>query len=227
MGGAPAVVLFDIDGTLIRRAGPHHRDALVGAIHEEARLETTMDGIPTQGMLDRDIIRMMMLRAGADEASIASCMPAVTARAQAIYLRNRPDLKRKTCPGVRLALRRLYRAGVPLGLVTGNLTAIGWRKMEAAGLMRYFRFGAFAEQASTRAGLVAIALKRARTSGWLRRDTPVTLVGDHLNDVLAAKLNGIRSIAVATGVLKRADLACCSPDLLLPDLRSLRLEMVL
>lgn len=227
MGGAPAVVLFDIDGTLIRRAGPHHRDALVGAIQEETRLETTTDGIPTQGMLDRDIIRVMMLRAGADEASIASCMPAVIARAQAIYVRSRPDLKRKTCPGVRPALRRLYRAGVPLGLVTGNLTAIGWRKMEAAGLMRYFRFGAFAEQASTRAGLVAIALKRARTSGWLRKDTPVTLVGDHLNDVLAAKLNGIRSIAVATGVLKRADLACCSPDLLLPDLRSLRLEMVL
>jgi beta-phosphoglucomutase-like phosphatase (HAD superfamily) len=27
-----ALVLFDIDGTLVRRAGPHHREALVEAV---------------------------------------------------------------------------------------------------------------------------------------------------------------------------------------------------
>ena len=31
---APALVLFDIDGTLIRRAGPHHRQALVDAVRK-------------------------------------------------------------------------------------------------------------------------------------------------------------------------------------------------
>jgi len=33
MHSAPALVLFDIDGTLVRRAGPHHRQALVDAVH--------------------------------------------------------------------------------------------------------------------------------------------------------------------------------------------------
>jgi phosphoglycolate phosphatase-like HAD superfamily hydrolase len=116
---------------------------------------------------------------------------------------------------------------VPLGLVTGNLTSIGWKKMEHAGLLQYFRFGAFAEQASTRAGLVEIALRKARRAGWLRGETTVSLIGDHPNDIRAAKLNRIRSVAVATGNVPRSRLAAYSPDVLLPDLRCLKLEMLL
>ena len=43
---APALVLFDIDGTLLRRAGPHHRTALIDAIHRVTGVRTTTDGIP-------------------------------------------------------------------------------------------------------------------------------------------------------------------------------------
>ena len=32
-----ALVLFDIDGTLLRRAGPHHREALVKAVRKRDR----------------------------------------------------------------------------------------------------------------------------------------------------------------------------------------------
>jgi phosphoglycolate phosphatase-like HAD superfamily hydrolase len=45
--------------------------------------------------------------------------------------------------------------------------------------------------------------------------------------VEAAKLNGIRSIAVATGLCPAQELSSCCPDLLLPDLRALRLNMLL
>jgi hypothetical protein len=41
-----ALVLFDIDGTLVRRAGPNHREALVHAIRRVTGLESTTDGIP-------------------------------------------------------------------------------------------------------------------------------------------------------------------------------------
>jgi beta-phosphoglucomutase-like phosphatase (HAD superfamily) len=59
-----SAVLFDIDGTLIRHAGPHHRQALVKAVRRVTGLETTTDNIDTSGKLDRDIIREMMSRAG-------------------------------------------------------------------------------------------------------------------------------------------------------------------
>ena len=59
-----ALVLFDIDGTLVRRAGPHHREALVHGIRRVTGLNTTTEGIPVQGMLDPDIVTVMMRQLG-------------------------------------------------------------------------------------------------------------------------------------------------------------------
>jgi phosphoglycolate phosphatase-like HAD superfamily hydrolase len=107
-----ALVLFDIDGTLIRRAGPHHREALVEAIRRAAHVETTTEGVPVAGMLDRDILTSMMLTAGMSRAAIRRVMPEVIARSQSIYVRRVPDISRKVCPGVRSLLRRLTVRGV-------------------------------------------------------------------------------------------------------------------
>src|SRR5450631_3574359 len=150
-----ALVLFDIDGTIIRRAGPQHRQALEAAVQRVTGIHATTEGIPTQGMLDRDILRIMMSNAGATASKIRLAMPELVRAAQAIYVRRRgPQLHSKVCPGVRMLLWKLHRRGIPTGLVTGNLTDIAWKKMERAGLDHYFRFGAFAELANDRAGLV-------------------------------------------------------------------------
>src|SRR5206468_4394529 len=84
---AQALVLFDIDGTLIRRAGPHHRAALVDAVRQVTGLETTTDNIPVHGMLDPDILTRMMGDAGASRAQILRAMPAIIEKAQALYVR--------------------------------------------------------------------------------------------------------------------------------------------
>ena len=219
-----ALVLFDIDGTLLRRAGPHHREALVEAVRRTARVESTTEGVPVAGMLDHTILETMMTRAGMKPGQIRRLMPQVMKSAQSIYVRRVPVLHRKVCPGVRTVLNRLERRGVVIGLVTGNLTRIGWRKLERAGLRPYFRFGAFAELAKDRAGLVRVAIRHARRQGWIGSQTRISLIGDHPNDVRAAKANGIRSVAVATGVISLEELRTHSPDVLLPDLRSLALE---
>jgi phosphoglycolate phosphatase len=222
-----ALVLFDIDGTLIRRAGPHHREALVEAIRRTLHVETTTEGVPVAGMLDRDILTSMMLSAGISRAAIRRAMPEVMARAQSIYVRRAPDISKKVCPGVRNLLRRLTARGVVIGLVTGNLSRIGWRKMDRAGLRPYFRFGAFAELARDRAGLVRIAIRRARREGWIGRESAITLIGDHPNDVLAARANGIRAVAVGTGVVPLEELKSHGPNIAIPDLRSLNLSDLL
>jgi phosphoglycolate phosphatase len=222
-----ALVLFDIDGTLLRRAGQHHREALVEAIRRTTGVETTTEGVPVAGMLDRDILTVMMTRSGMKPGKIRQAMPEVVERAQSIYVSSSPMLARKVCPGVRRLLGRLARRGAVMGLVTGNLTRIGWRKMERAGLRPYFRFGAFAELAKDRAGLVRFAIRHARREGWIARGSNISLVGDHPNDVRAAQANGIRSVAVATGLASLEELQSCRPDVALPDLRSLALEMLL
>ena len=221
-----ALVLFDIDGTLVRRAGPHHREALVEGVRRVTGLDTTTDGIPVQGMLDPDIVTVMMRRAGVTRARIGEAMPGILKAAERYYLRVCPELHDKHCPGVAPLLERLSRRDILLALVTGNLTRIGWRKLERAGLRDYFRFGAFGEMARTRAGLAKIAIREARGHGWIDRATPVSLVGDSPADVQAARHSHIRAIAVATGLTSAADLQAEQPDLLLPDLRALRLRMV-
>jgi phosphoglycolate phosphatase-like HAD superfamily hydrolase len=178
-------------------------------------------------MLDRDIVTEMMRRAGACDEMISRAMPEIVSRAQAIYDRSCPDLRRKVCPGVRVLLNRLERRKIVTGLVTGNLSSIGWKKMEHAGLKAYFRFGAFAELAADRASLVKIAVSKAHSERWIAPGTPISLIGDHQNDILAARANGIRSIAVATGLSQASELAALGPDVLIPDLRSLTLKMIL
>jgi phosphoglycolate phosphatase len=224
---APAMVLFDIDGTLVRKAGPHHREALVAAVRDVTGMATSIDGIPVQGMLDGDILTEMMRREGARTDEIRAALPLVYRRAQTIYVETCPVLAKAVCPGVRSALARLDRAGVLLGLVTGNLTAIAWKKTGQAGLAKFFRFGAFSDMGHTRTHLVRLAHARARREGWIHRDTPVSFIGDHPNDIEAAKRNRVRSIAVATGMVSARDLAAHRPDVLLPTMRSLTLDMVL
>ncbi len=221
------LVLFDIDGTLLRRAGMHHRDALVHAVRRVTKIETTMEGVPVSGMLDRDIVRIMLRNAGATEAFVRRHMPEIVREAQRVYSRTCPDLRRRVCPGVRGLLYKLSRRGVATGLVTGNLTRIGLKKMERAGLRHYLQFGAFAELAADRAGLVRIAICEARRRGWIDRSSPIALVGDHPNDINAARANRVRAIAVATGVVGADELAKHSPDVLVPDMRSLSMEMLI
>src|SRR2546425_10029372 len=87
---APALVLFDIDGTLIRRAGPHHREVLVDAVRHVTGLDTTTDHIPVHGMLDPDILTCMMRDASATRAQIRVAMPAIIEKPHSLSVRRCP-----------------------------------------------------------------------------------------------------------------------------------------
>jgi phosphoglycolate phosphatase len=223
----PALVLFDIDGTLIRRAGPAHRQVLEDAVRRVTGRRSTTDGIPVQGMLDSDILRLMLRASGATAREMRDSMDAIMASAQRLYARRCPDLRAKVCPGVRGCLRRLIRRGATLGLVSGNLSRIAWTKLRRADLVEHFRFGAFAGDAPTRAALARRAAAEARRRGWIERGSPVALVGDHPNDVAAAKANGFLSVGVGTGIVSWEELIAAGPDVAVPDLRSLKVERLL
>jgi phosphoglycolate phosphatase len=212
------LLLFDIDGTLLRRAGPHHRQALVDAVRTVTGFETTTENIPVHGMLDPDILAEMLRHAGAPEGLIAASMPAIREEAQRVYEAICPDLRGRTCPGVKQLLQRLQRSRVPCVLVTGNLERIAWKKLGSAGLARYFVFGSFAGTAHTRAALARNAIRMARRRGLLKDGTDVWLIGDAPQDVLAARANGIGCVAVHTGVSGPRELGRLRPGVLVKDL---------
>jgi phosphoglycolate phosphatase len=177
-------------------------------------------------MLDPDILTLMLAAAGFEAAGIEAAMPRVIHAAQEIYEASVPDLRDKTCPGVVTLLDHLRSRDAVLALVTGNLTRIGWRKLERAGLDHYFLFGSFGEMAPTRGGLARLAIERARKEGLVTPDSRISLIGDAPQDILAAQENGIRAIAVRTGITPPGDLETCMPDLLLDDLTRLDLAIL-
>jgi len=216
---ASLVVLFDIDGTLVRRAGSAHRDALVAAVREALGVETRNDNLPLHGMLDPDILVRMMANAGVPRRRARAALPAIYRSAERHYVCAARDLRRKLCPGIRGLLARLESQGAVLGLVTGNLTRIGWKKLERAGLDGFFRFGVFGEMAPTRIELTALALRHVRTNGWINGPSARVLIGDTPNDVEAGRANGLHTIAVATGISSLEELRASRPTLCAPDLR--------
>lgn len=213
-----SLVLFDIDGTLVRRTGPWHLKALVEGVRQITGSETTTEGIPVHGMLDPAILAIMLRRIECPEAQIAALIPRINMIAEEVYLATVPNLRDKTCPGVPELLAALAARGVPMVLVTGNLTRIGWRKLEQAGIHHHFRYGAFGEMAPTRGQLATLAIARARQEKLIGENCRISLIGDTPQDVQAARDNGIRAIGVRTGITPPGDLEHAAPDLLLDDL---------
>jgi phosphoglycolate phosphatase-like HAD superfamily hydrolase len=220
-----SLVLFDIDGTLMRGAGQHHKEALVEGIRRVTGRSTTLDGVPTSGMLDRDLIAIMLRAHGASARKIQASMRQIAVECQAHYSKIcAPDLRPFVCPGVPELLARVRERGSTIGLVTGNLSAIGWKKLELAGLREFFSVGAFAEDGRTRTRLAQVAAWRAKRKGLVTRSARISLIGDHVNDVAAAKANGFQSIAVATGLSSLEELGASNPDVLISNLRELDME---
>jgi phosphoglycolate phosphatase-like HAD superfamily hydrolase len=221
----PALVLFDIDGTLMRGAGTHHKEALLEGIRRVTGLETSFDGVDTAGKLDMDLMAALLQAAGG--IADAPLLRQVAHASQLAYVANcSHDLRPFVCRGAPELLEQLARRGAAIGLVTGNLSAIGWRKMELAGLKDFFHSGAFSEDGETRAQIAQLAIKRAREQRHAAADCRVILIGDHRNDVEAAKANGIRSVAVASGPMPAAELRRFDPDILVESLAELNPDLL-
>ncbi len=222
------LVLFDIDGTLIRGAGPHHKQALVEGIRRATGRSTSLEGLETAGALDRDLIASMLRASGESERRIRAGLAQIMRECQNSYLCNcAADLTPFLCRGVADTLAAFKSRGAVLGLVTGNLSAIGWKKVELAGVRPYFSLGAFAEDGRTRARLGRVAAHRAVSLGLTSKATRIFLIGDHPNDVAAAKANGYHSIAVASGITPFEELAAAKPDTLVQHLGELELSSLL
>jgi len=122
--------------------------------------------------------------------------------------RNEMDLIRM--PGAESVLRHLAGKGALLGVATGNLEAIGWIKIEQAGLREWFKFGGFSDHFSIRPELIGQAAKKARELAGT--EASVCVVGDTPKDIDAARANYLPVIAVATGNYSFEELKKYQPE---------------
>jgi phosphoglycolate phosphatase-like HAD superfamily hydrolase len=219
------LVLFDIDGTLLRSAGGGRRAMSMAAAERFGRPDL-FDQVSFAGAVDSEVTQRALAAAGLPPTARR------IGRLRATYgrrLRRALATRRgSVCPGVPEALSALQEVAV-LGLVTGNWPEGARTKLEVYGLSRFFTdcVGAYGDDALDRNHLVPVAVRRARRR--MDRVDRVVLVGDTPADVASARAGAealgpggpeVVAVAVSTGFAPIEALKASAPDLLLEDLAS-------
>jgi beta-phosphoglucomutase-like phosphatase (HAD superfamily) len=215
------LVLFDLDGTLIRAGDTVHHDAFDHALRAVFGVSATVRGLPLGGRLDRQLAPEALAAAGVavdhDDPRVDRVM-AVMGR----YYRLRVgpgDRADWVLAGVVDLLRKLKAGGTAMGIATGSAREVALAKLEGAHLSGYLTTGAYGDEASDRAALVDRAVHQAGATYGRRFLRPNTVVvGDTPADVEAARAVGARVVAVATGRYSTDDLDDAGPDATFPDL---------
>jgi phosphoglycolate phosphatase len=209
---APLLLLFDIDGTLVRRAGAAHADALREAVHEVHRVDVTRPraSISPAGRTDGEIARLLLLDAGVSARAIDEHADQVRETCCANYARLCPmDLSDMLVPGIAQLVSWLAaREDVMLSLVTGNFEPVARLKLTRAGIGRYFPAGqgGFGSDSEDRAALPGIARRRAGRDGVSHPRPRTIVIGDTPRDIACARADELRCFAVSTGPHGAADL---------------------
>lgn len=212
------LLLFDIDGTLVRVNGTG-RTAVTRALSSLTNHRISLDRVSFSGRTDPAIFKSALSQNGlsATDAVLAEIIEAyVDAMRDAL---TPSDVE--VLPGVRPLLSRLDDdPEVQLGLVTGNVEPIAYEKLSAHGLADYFPVGAFGSDHADRNQLPDIAIRRAadHTGHAFRAADHAVTIGDTTHDIECARAAGARAVAVCTGRYDRNELSRHDPDLLIDTL---------
>ena len=198
-----ALILFDIDGTLLLTAGAGRR-AITAALADRLGESDAWRQVRFDGKTDPQIVRELLEASGDSSAqdpdTIADVCERYVAHLEA-ELERSPGATR-LLPGVMALLDRLESRGdVVLGLLTGNVVRGAGLKLRSGGLdPARFQVGAYGSDSAHRPDLPAIAAERAATIfGRVPRGDTVVIVGDTPADVTCGQAIGARAVAVATG----------------------------
>ena len=211
------ILLFDIDGTLIRSGGAG-KAAMEAALTHGFGVAEIRDRVSYSGRTDGSI-SVDLLRIHDIEPSEANLW-----RLREAYLAHLPHCLRKNegmvLPGVRELLTHLQaRDDVLLGLLTGNIRAGGECKLRHFELWDHFAFGAFADGIHDRDDVARHALRE--TERHLRQPVDVDrvwVIGDTPFDVKCARAIGAKAVAVATGWHPIEELHASGAEYVLMDL---------
>ena len=212
---APAIALFDVDGTLIDSGGAGGR-SWARAFADLHGVEVDITKFSEVGQTDPIVARRTFR--GAMERDPT---PEELGRLYAVYLRHLADDVR-TSAGYRVleavpeTLDALCDAGVMLGIVSGNMEGAARVKLTPGDLNRFFVFGGYGSDSDERSALTRAALDRAeRLHGHRVSLERVCVVGDTPLDVAAARGVGAVSVTVATGHYSVDDLKSAGADFVL------------
>lgn len=217
------VILFDIDGTLIRAVRrPEYRGRIRDMLMDVFGTCGRITEVDFGGKTDLAIYREALECEGINAEVIGERLPRLEATMVEILdqLASTGEVFR-VCEGVRDLLEKLARDERFLpSLLTGNVEKLAAAKLRVAGIGHYFRGrGAYGSDAEDRDHLPAIAADRISNQlGLTLAPERFVIVGDTPRDISCARHFGARVLAVASGQHTLEQLEKFSPDALLADL---------
>ena len=217
------VVLFDIDGTLIKTVRRReYRDLIHAMLLEVFGTCGRINEVDFGGKTDLAIYREALECEGITPGQIRERLPLVEAATVEIlsHLASTGEVF-QLCPGVRELLEALSSDSRFLTtLLTGNVEKLAEAKLRTAGIWSYFQVrGAFGSDDEERDHLPAVAAERINAHlGQALKPDRFVVVGDTPRDISCARHFGARVLAVASGQHTVVQLTEYSPDALLPDL---------
>jgi len=214
------IPLFDIDGTLLEGINKPHLDAFDYALHTVYKQPTaSVSELNFHGMIDTQILIEILKIHGISEKEAKRKMDEATQTMVSYFENHKESGEFILLSGVKPILKELQARQVPIGLLTGNVEQIGWKKIKLAGIRDYFTFGAFGNLAFKRVDLIKVAQERLQhITGTEIPLKHFAIIGDTPLDIACAKAGGIEVIAVASGNFSVDELEKVGADLVLQSL---------
>ncbi|MHC4830534.1 MAG: HAD family hydrolase [Planctomycetota bacterium] len=220
------LVLFDIDGTLLSTDGAAGR-AFEAAMIDVYGTAGPIRDVSFAGKTDPQIAHELLSRAGVDRARIEGGLPRLWDGYLERFDAELAVTPVRVFPGVVELLEFVESRPdeATTGLLTGNIKDGARRKLDASGIgFERFIVGVFGSDREDRNELPALAVERAETLTGLRfTGKDLVIVGDTPADIACGKVQGARTVAVATGVFSHRQLEACAPDFLFDSLEDAEL----
>ncbi len=206
------LVLFDIDGTLVRTGGAGV-EAFRRVFATEFHATDGFEKLKFAGRTDTGLVREFF------EYHHIPMTPENTGRFFEHYVflldyileQGAP----RACEGVLDFIAELRALPAPpmMGLLTGNIRLGAEIKLRHCGLWDIFEMGAFAEDSESRDLIAAAARERgSRVLGKPLRGEDILVIGDTPHDIRCGKFIGAKVLAVATGGATLEELKMHEPD---------------
>ena len=214
------LLLFDIDGTLLRSNGAGRRAMNKGLAGMLGKEKLNLEGIDFGGRTDPQIIRDILLANGLNTSEAEKTLDvALEAYVKAYTETFQNEYVTALVGAVDLVKRLADYDHIQLALLTGNVQTTAYVKVGAIGLDDFFPFGAFGSDYEDRAHLPGVAVERALAhNGQTYSEKNIIIIGDTKHDILCGRHLNVFSIAVSTGHYNSDDLSQYNPDVLLDDL---------
>ncbi|MHA1338362.1 MAG: HAD family hydrolase [Promethearchaeota archaeon] len=216
------IILFDVDGTLVRGSTLHIR-AFIYAIRKVYGVVSRINWKKVAGKTDLWILHDILEDHGVSDEIYRKKLDEFLKEIVFFYKEHIEEENNVyLLPGVKQLIAEIKEKAY-LGLVTGNIEQIARMKVKKAGLDYNFEFGGFGDENWDRSIFMRNAVKKAIKLYNLNSRSAFEnayYVADTPHDVEAARKANIKCIIVLTGFYKKTKFKRLEPDLFLDGLES-------